>query len=100
MCIFCWLIYFPVYIIGVGPDYGNTTSARVNATYEYLIVTDANRLALMVFARDPLTFFQNYNKQVMEFLQKNGFGGSVFWNNPQALYQVLHTLPVITTIRI
>jgi len=75
------------YIIGMGPDYGNTTSTKLNATYEYLIVTDANRLALMVFARDPLTFFQDYNKQVMEFLQKSGFGGSVFWNNPQALYQ-------------
>jgi len=73
------------YIIGMGPDYGNSSTS--NTTYEYLIVTDANRLALMVFARDPLSFFQNYNKEVMEFLQKNGFGGSVFWNNPQALYQ-------------
>ena len=55
--------------------------------YEYIIATDANRLRLEVYARDPVAFFQKYNEKVLQFCAKNGFGGGSFWNAPQPIYQ-------------
>ncbi|VDK42336.1 unnamed protein product [Anisakis simplex] len=75
------------YIVKVGPNYDNGTDEEPEKPYEYMIVTDATRLALMVYARDPLTFFQNYNKEVVDFLEKAGFGGRIFWNSPRPIYQ-------------
>lgn len=62
----------------------NGTSA---ARYEYLVATDSNRLALVVYARDPDEFHKLYEKEVQTFLNKQGFGGYVFWNQPVAIYQ-------------
>lgn len=30
---------------------------------------------------------QKYNKEVLDYLQKAGFGGNVFWNSPRPIYQ-------------
>ncbi|MCP9265883.1 Condensin complex subunit 3 [Dirofilaria immitis] len=46
--------------------------------YEYMIVTDANRLSLSVYARHPMIFYQKYNEEVVKFLEHAGFGGRVF----------------------
>ncbi|VDD93026.1 unnamed protein product [Enterobius vermicularis] len=77
------------YIVQVGPNYSNETEEdnADDTPYEYMVVTDANRLALMVFARDPAIFYQKYNKEVAAFLEKSGFGGRVFWNSPRPIYQ-------------
>lgn len=58
-----------------------------NERYEYLVATDSNRLALMVYARDPEKYKKLYDKEVQTFLNKQGFGGYVFWNQPVAIYQ-------------
>ncbi|TMS37222.1 hypothetical protein L596_004199 [Steinernema carpocapsae] len=44
------------YIIKAGPDFDNET---MEGNVQYFVATDANRLALMVYARDPLTFYQD-----------------------------------------
>ncbi|CAD6193026.1 unnamed protein product [Caenorhabditis auriculariae] len=74
------------YVIGAGPSFDNET-LKAEEPIQYLIVSDANRLSLMVYARDPLVFFQKYNKPVVDFMQKHGFGGNVFWNSPKPIYQ-------------
>ncbi|PAV60369.1 hypothetical protein WR25_07842 [Diploscapter pachys] len=74
------------YIIAAGPSFNNDTQ-KVDEPIQYIIVTDANRLSLMVYARDPLVFFQKYNKDVTEYMEKRGFGGNVFWNSPKPIYQ-------------
>ncbi|KAH7705996.1 Protein LPR-6 b [Aphelenchoides avenae] len=73
------------YIIKAGPSYDNETAE--NSDIQYFISTDASRLALMVFCRDPMTFYQKYNKDVTDFLEQGGFGGKVFWNSPRPIYQ-------------
>jgi len=77
------------YVIKVGPAGSNGTEADFNESlpYDYMVVTDSNRLALMVFARNPSNFYEKYNDEVLEFLKKEQFGGGVFWNEPQAIYQ-------------
>ena len=55
--------------------------------FRYIIATDANRLRLEVYARDPIAFYQKYNKEVLEFVKEKGFGGGAFWNAPQPIYQ-------------
>ncbi|VDN17419.1 unnamed protein product [Gongylonema pulchrum] len=77
------------YIIKVGPNYTNTTNeiTEKDKSYEYMVVTDANRLSLSVYARDPMIFYQKYNKETVEFLEHAGFGGKVFWNSPRPIYQ-------------
>uniref|UniRef100_A0A915KFU1 Uncharacterized protein n=1 Tax=Romanomermis culicivorax TaxID=13658 RepID=A0A915KFU1_ROMCU len=72
------------FILKAGPDDHLSNSS---APYDYLIASDSNRLALMVFARDPQTFHDLYDRDVQEFLAKQGFGGYVFWNQPIAIYQ-------------
>uniref|UniRef100_A0A8R1DJ54 Uncharacterized protein n=2 Tax=Caenorhabditis japonica TaxID=281687 RepID=A0A8R1DJ54_CAEJA len=74
------------YIIGAGPSFDNS-SRNSTEPLQYLIASDANRLSLMVYARDPLVFFQKYNKEVVEFMNEHGFGGNVFWNSPKPIYQ-------------
>ncbi|EYB93163.1 hypothetical protein Y032_0185g1024 [Ancylostoma ceylanicum] len=74
------------YIIAAGPSFDNETK-KADEPIQYIIVTDANRLSLMVYARDPHIFFQKYNKDVLEFMEKKGFGGRVFWNSPRPIYQ-------------
>jgi len=92
------------HIIGAGPKYTTIATSLDNSTidtnssiideikpkstdYEYIIATDANRLRLEVYARDPVAFFQKYNEKVLEFIRKNGFGGGSFWNAAQPIYQ-------------
>jgi len=87
------------YVIKTGPGNftaDNTTNSTTNSTtkstssnktIEYMIVTDGSRLALMFFAREPLTFFQRHNEEVSAFLERSGFGGNVFWNSPRPIYQ-------------
>ncbi|CAO4384057.1 unnamed protein product [Caenorhabditis nigoni] len=74
------------YVIGAGPSFDNS-SRNSTEPIQYLIASDANRLSLMVYARDPLVFFQKYNKEVVEFMNGHGFGGNVFWNSPKPIYQ-------------
>jgi len=73
------------YILKVGPE-EQASNVTVSTPYEYLIATDSNRLALMVFAREPATFHDLYDAEVQGFLAKQGFGGYVFWNQPVAIY--------------
>ena len=56
---FLWIriLSLLVYIIAAGPSFNNETQ-KVDEPIQYIIVTDANRLSLMVYARDPLIFFQ------------------------------------------
>lgn len=74
------------YIIKAGPKFDNESLVD-NADIQYLVVTDASRLALMVYTRDPMKFYQKYNKEVTKFLEEAGFGGKVFWNSPRPIYQ-------------
>lgn len=60
---------FTVYIIGAGPAFDNS-SRNSTEPIQYLIASDANRLSLMVYARDPFTFYQ-VSPDVL----------SVFWRN-------------------
>ncbi|KRY91309.1 Condensin complex subunit 3 [Trichinella pseudospiralis] len=62
---------------------------RLNNSYEYIIITDANRISLSVYARDPAMFHKMYDAQVTDVLNKGGFGGYSFWNRPVAIYQGL-----------
>ncbi|CAD5119531.1 DgyrCDS8132 [Dimorphilus gyrociliatus] len=41
--------------------------------YEYSIITDPTRLFMWVIARDPVTFKKKYDKEVREYLKKEGF---------------------------
>lgn len=66
------------YIIHTGPI--------VNGSYQYMIATDSNKLALTVLARDPQDFYQKYDKEVLELLSSEKFGQPVFWNQPVAIY--------------
>ncbi|KAK6055264.1 hypothetical protein COOONC_07231 [Cooperia oncophora] len=74
------------YIIAAGPSFHNETG-KADEPIQYIAVTDANRLSLAVYARDPHIFFQKYNKDILEFMEKKGFGGRVFWNSPRPIYQ-------------
>ncbi|MFH4973679.1 hypothetical protein AB6A40_000388 [Gnathostoma spinigerum] len=74
------------FIVHAGPNYTNETS-EAPASYDYIVTTDANRLSLMVYAREPIQFFQKYNKEVVAYLGDVGFGGKVFWNSPRPIYQ-------------
>uniref|UniRef100_A0A1I7S9H2 Lipocln_cytosolic_FA-bd_dom domain-containing protein n=2 Tax=Bursaphelenchus xylophilus TaxID=6326 RepID=A0A1I7S9H2_BURXY len=74
------------YIIKAGPNFDNETKIE-DAKIEYIVVTDASRMGLMVYARDPMTFYQQYNKEVTDFLEEAGFGGRIFWNSPRPIYQ-------------
>uniref|UniRef100_A0A915PCC1 Lipocalin/cytosolic fatty-acid binding domain-containing protein n=1 Tax=Setaria digitata TaxID=48799 RepID=A0A915PCC1_9BILA len=75
-------------IINVGPNYTNTTEGKEKEKlYQYMVVTDTNRLSLSVYARHPMTFYQKYNEEVVKFLEQAGFGGKVFWNSPRPIYQ-------------
>ena len=49
--------FHSVHIIAAGPSFDNET-VTANEPLQYIIVTDANRLSLAVYARDPLSFFQ------------------------------------------
>lgn len=60
---------------------------ETESDYDYFIATDSNKLALMVFARDPVEFYERYNQDVLKFLESRGFGGTVFWNSPKPIYQ-------------
>ncbi|KRX27602.1 Condensin complex subunit 3 [Trichinella nelsoni] len=72
---------FTLFVFDVGPI--------VNNSYEYIIITDANRISLSVYARDPAMFHKMYDAQVTDVLNKGGFGGYAFWNRPVAIYQGL-----------
>ncbi|KAL3105352.1 hypothetical protein niasHT_026085 [Heterodera trifolii] len=74
------------YIIKVGPSFDNETSVE-EANIQYMVVTDAGKLSLTVYARDPMLFFQKYNKECVDFLKEQGFGGKLFWNSPKPIYQ-------------
>lgn len=40
-----------------GPKFDNETKPS-EADIQYMVVTDASRMGLMVYARDPMTFYQ------------------------------------------
>nr|CAD2132261.1 unnamed protein product [Meloidogyne enterolobii] len=72
------------YIIKIGPKFGNDTQVD-EIDIQYIVVTDASKLSLTVYAREAMLFFKKYNKEVMDFLR--GFGGKLFWNSPKPIYQ-------------
>jgi len=74
------------YIVHAGPKFDNETK-QSDMNIQYIVVTDASRMGLGVYARDPMTFYQKYNKEVTEFLEDAGFGGRIFWNSPKPIYQ-------------
>nr|CAD2189120.1 unnamed protein product [Meloidogyne enterolobii] len=74
------------YIIKIGPKFGNDTKVD-EIDIQYIVVTDASKLSLTVYAREAMIFFKRYNKEVMEFLKEKGFGGKLFWNSPKLIYQ-------------
>jgi len=74
------------YIIKAGPKFDNE-SLIDDADIQYMVVTDASRLALSVYSRDPMKFYQKHQKEVSQFLEEAGFGGRVFWNTPRPVYQ-------------
>ena len=49
-----------VYIIKAGPKFDNETTVK-EADIQYMVVTDASRMGLMVYAREPMTFYQVIN---------------------------------------
>lgn len=57
----------------------------INDKYEYSIISDPLKLTLFVLARNISTFFQKYNTNVSEYLQKEGF--TDFLNKPIATIQ-------------
>nr|CAD2131889.1 unnamed protein product [Meloidogyne enterolobii] len=74
------------YIIKIGPKFGNDTQVD-EIDIQYIVVTDASKLSLTVYAREAMLFFKKYNKEVMDFLREKGFGGKLFWNSPKPIYQ-------------
>jgi hypothetical protein len=54
--------FYLVYIVKAGPKFDNTTKAS-EADIQYIVVTDASRMGLMVYARDPMTFYQVSGKK-------------------------------------
>ncbi|CAJ0569402.1 unnamed protein product, partial [Mesorhabditis spiculigera] len=76
------------YILHAGPGYDNETmGTEAPEGIQYLVVSDSNRLSLMVMARDPNTYYQKYDEEVKTYLKTKGFGGNVFWNSPKPIYQ-------------
>ena len=57
----------PYYIVALGPV--------LEQTYQWAVVSDPFGASLFVLARDPDTFFQQYNADVLQYLQANGFKG-------------------------
>uniref|UniRef100_A0A7E4VR29 Lipocln_cytosolic_FA-bd_dom domain-containing protein n=1 Tax=Panagrellus redivivus TaxID=6233 RepID=A0A7E4VR29_PANRE len=74
------------YIINAGPKFDNDTLIE-EADVQYFIVTDASRMSLSVYCREPFKFFQHYNKEVAKYLEEAGFGGKVAFNSPRPIYQ-------------
>jgi hypothetical protein len=48
---------FLVYVIKVGPKFSNDTPVD-QVDIQYMVVTDASRLGLSIYARDPMEFYQ------------------------------------------
>jgi len=74
------------YIIKAGPRFSNESSVD-DVNIQYLVVTDASRLGLSIYARDPIEYYQKYNKEVQTEMKEAGFGGKVYWNTPRPIYQ-------------
>merc|ERR1711976_453715 len=62
------LLRAPYWIVQLGPE-----SFGEEGLYDYAIVTDPFRLFLFVLARDVQGFETNYEAQVLEWLENNGF---------------------------
>jgi len=54
------------WVVGVGP--------MVEGRYQYSIITDSEGAQLTIMARDPLIFEEEYEKEVVEELERLGFG--------------------------
>lgn len=67
----------PYWIFKVGPE--NTTE------YEYAVVSDPLQLTLFVLARNVTDYYNNYDKEIMEYLSVNGW--SSFLNSPIEILQ-------------
>jgi apolipoprotein D and lipocalin family protein len=52
----------------------------VNDQYQYSIVSDPLKLTLFVLARNVSTFFNQYNTEVLRYLNETGF--TEVWNRP------------------
>ena len=53
--------------------------------YEYAVVSTPNKMLAWVLARDPKSFKEKHDKEVLEFMNSNGFNW--FWNRPRESYQ-------------
>ncbi|XP_002165249.3 outer membrane lipoprotein Blc isoform X1 [Hydra vulgaris] len=83
------LVTFPQSINFFNANYfvvklGNPTFGT-QGLYEYAIVTTPFRLTTWVLARDPQSFFANYQKEVKDYLKYNGYNW--FWNKPTPTVQ-------------
>lgn len=58
----------PYWIFKLGPI--------VNSQYQYSIISDSQGLALFVLCRDPTTFDELYEAEVLEYLSLTGFTGN------------------------
>ena len=56
-----------------------------NGQYEYTVITSTGKSLLWVLARDPTQFKAKFEKEVLEYVKKNGYDW--FWNKPRATYQ-------------
>ena len=67
-----------VFILGPQTYNGDSTCAPC---YEYSVVSDPFNLSLFVLARDPQTFYSQYNATVIKQIVKAGFTES--YNSPK-----------------
>jgi len=63
----------------LGPESGE------KGQYEYSVISTPSKSLMWVLARDPKTFKEKYDKEVLDFLKDNGFDW--FWNKPRETYQ-------------
>ena len=75
-----FLDLFSDWVLKLGP-----ATFGPNGDYEYAVVTDSLYLFLFVLTRDPVTFKEKYEKEVLSFLANNGF--DYYINEPVPTYQ-------------
>ena len=71
--------FFADWVIDLGPE-----SFGEDELYEYSIVTNPTTTALFVLARDVSAFEENYEAEVLDWLENNGFNNT--WNEPIKTY--------------
>ncbi|XP_070581594.1 uncharacterized protein [Ptychodera flava] len=73
---------FPYWIVKLGPKVTYSDGVEV---YDYAIITDNVSASLFVLARDPATYMQKYDKEILRWLATHGFNKP--FNSPIKSYQ-------------